>query len=593
MKKIGVFSSHSHVVSFVKTELMIADAIYKKRIRPVIIKPSQCTCKELLFSEKPGGFSKECNVCKSNDYLLKITNPGYLFSSLNIDKEYRIIEYKKEIDELLSKPYEKLLSFKYDNVEIGKIAQHDLILKHKISDISLSDSPSLKNEYLNIIIACFLTTARFKKYLEVNKDIIAIYVYNNHYSLNRCVTTISHRYGLRTYTLHNGPSLAFVEDTLMISGQNNFEHGRRCSEAWENGYSEYVLTSEQINKTSGHVFELLEGKAVHAYSSPAGSSPVTTILNNSGDWKDKKIILVATSSPDELLATESSGVIKYGGKYLFETQIEWINFLIGKAKENPELIIIIRVHPREFPNKREGVKSENAHRLEKIFEHLPSNVVINWPSQNISIYDLIPNVDIVLTFWSTVGLEASIFGCPIIIPENPICAYNAVADKISDSMDGYWEDILDGVTTPWNLNRVIKTFRWMWLNQFGGTVSLVSKRYRKRSFMDNITSLLNSILGKLGKSHIGSIYNTKLAYHGNGQQIQQRPTDFEGEDLIRKFLIEGESLELLFHKNHDSRCEINVKSIDYNQVKDEAESVKNILNSIFKLTGVPKKLVLS
>jgi hypothetical protein len=86
-----------------------------------------------------------------------------------------------------------------------------------------------------------------------------------------------------------------------------------------------------------------------------------------------------------------------------------------------------------------------------------------------------------LPSWSLVSLEASLFGSPMILPNNPISVYRGVADKVCRQVDEYWEAVMDGLDTAWSLERSIKTFRWYWLIQFGGAVDLQGGRPEKKS----------------------------------------------------------------------------------------------------------------
>ena len=88
--------------------------------------------------------------------------------------------------------------------------------------------------------------------------------------------------------------------------------------------------------------------------------------------------------------------------------MDWIKFTVEWVSSRPDLFLIIRVHPREFPNKRESVTSEQAIALSKFFEHLPKNVAINWPSDSISLHDLIRITD--------VGLNATLYN--VVLKQN-------------------------------------------------------------------------------------------------------------------------------------------------------------------------------
>jgi hypothetical protein len=179
------------------------------------------------------------------------------------------------------------------------------------------------------------------------------------------------------------------------------------------------------------------------------------------------------------------------------------------------LALIIRIHPRELPNKRENRTSANAERLRELLVNLPDNVIVNWPEDKLSIYDLLQRVDLVLSAWSTVLLEASLFGCPIILPRNPVSYYEVIADFVSNDGASYWDTILQQVGKPWTLERALKTFRWFWLIQLGSNVSLESNARRRPKFRELFAK----------------------GYKGGLKELRRRRINFRGEQVIVRTLL--------------------------------------------------------
>ncbi|NBV86453.1 MAG: hypothetical protein EBS01_09375 [Verrucomicrobia bacterium] len=259
-----------------------------------------------------------------------------------------------------------------------------------------------------------------------------------------------------------------------------------------------------------HFRELFEGKQAHAYSAPAGSTPCDALLKRIDPDGSRKVLLAATSSTDERYAVEHSGIrpLHPPECYLFPSQLDWIQFLIEMASNSPELALIIRVHPREFPNKRESVLSSNAQRLKTLLINLPRNVIVNWPDDRISLYDLLQRVDLVLSAWSTVLMEASLFGCPIILPRNPVSYYEMMADSVCATTAEYGEAILTAVRNPWTIDRCVMTFRWFWLLQFGSNISLESKEFRR--------GRLKEYFHKGYKGGVKELRNRRIHFDGQG-----------------------------------------------------------------------------
>ncbi|OAI50412.1 hypothetical protein AYO46_10245 [Betaproteobacteria bacterium SCGC AG-212-J23] len=146
---------------------------------------------------------------------------------------------------------------------------------------------------------------------------------------------------------------------------------------------------------------------------------------------------------------------------LFPTQVEWVTDLVAWARARPDVFLIIRVHPREFPNRRDAVHSTHAKRLAAAFENLPDNVRINWPSDNVSLYDIATEVDVGLNGWSSAGKEMSLLGIPVVLFSGDILYYPASLNMLATSKPNYFELIDRALASGWSLERVRATYRWL------------------------------------------------------------------------------------------------------------------------------------
>src|SRR5262249_30054770 len=156
---------------------------------------------------------------------------------------------------------------------------------------------------------------------------------------------------------------------------------------------------------------------------------------------DQKILVAAMGSYDEEFAAETVEAKRPIQNLIFPTQAAWLQALVGFVRQRPDLFLIIRVHPREFPNKREAKKSEHATMLESLFTTLPSNVAINWPVDRISIYDLAEETDVFLNSWSSVGKEMSVLGLPVVIYSADLPLYPAELNYLGTSEEDYFQKI--------------------------------------------------------------------------------------------------------------------------------------------------------
>ncbi len=98
---------------------------------------------------------------------------------------------------------------------------------------------------------------------------------------------------------------------------------------------------------------------------------------------------------------------------LFEDMFDWLEALVGVVISRPETLFVIRAHPDED---RPGKASRES--VADWFRRSPlngrENVVFIEPSEYVSSYELIDRAKAVLVYSSSVGLEASVLGVPVL-----------------------------------------------------------------------------------------------------------------------------------------------------------------------------------
>jgi hypothetical protein len=207
-----------------------------------------------------------------------------------------------------------------------------------------------------------------------------------------------------------------------------------------------------------HFVELLRGRSVFAYS--AGKSESFDLRRRFGIGAGRKVLVATMSSYDEEFAAEAAGARVYAGRQLFVTQADWILRLLALVAERPDLYLIIRVHPREFPNRREAVKSEHATLLEGMLSRLPANAAVNWPADGISLYDLAEEADVFLNSWSSVGKEMCMLGRPVVTYATEVIFYPPDLNYFGASVDEYLRRIDQALADGWSAEHIRMVYRW-------------------------------------------------------------------------------------------------------------------------------------
>jgi hypothetical protein len=96
--------------------------------------------------------------------------------------------------------------------------------------------------------------------------------------------------------------------------------------------------------------------------------------------------------------------------FAYGSMLEWINAVVASAGGRPDLTLIVRVHPAE---QSWGTRQPVWEALRSAA--LPANVRVVGPGDPISSYGLLELSDLVLTYASTIGLEAVVRGLPVVV----------------------------------------------------------------------------------------------------------------------------------------------------------------------------------
>jgi hypothetical protein len=98
---------------------------------------------------------------------------------------------------------------------------------------------------------------------------------------------------------------------------------------------------------------------------------------------------------------------------LFDSMFEWLEHVRGAIARHPQTLFILRAHPDEDRPGKESQQTVSDWFARSGLAAAP-NVVFLGPSEYISSYDLMRRAKLVLVYNSSVGLEASIAGLPVL-----------------------------------------------------------------------------------------------------------------------------------------------------------------------------------
>lgn len=371
------------------------------------------------------------------------------------EDDYRLVNY------ILAKcDNENWIHLNFRGIPVGKIASYEIILEHKLTDLVISTRlwPEFIANLSNVIITAI---AAQRQLLQQKPD--HVLVYNSLYSANNAYVHVAQKLGIPYHTLQGGPHIVRRLTSLTaFNAPREILEVSRSSEIEE--WLKRPLNSSEIEVVSEHLYGLFEGRSAFAYSAATDQDSLRSIPSIINFDPDSKVFLALTSSEDEFFATQIVDGIPDMEKHVavFPTQTEWLEWLVGHFAKKPHLTLIIRVHPRLASNKRESVTAPYYLDLLKKFKDLPPNVKINWPEQNISLYDLIHFVDVGLNKRSSAGVELLAFGIPVIVAgDHGLFSYPVSIGLYANTVLEYETLISVAASDGWSLDNVIKAFRWL------------------------------------------------------------------------------------------------------------------------------------
>jgi len=283
--------------------------------------------------------------------------------------------------------------------------------------------------------------------------------------------------GVRVIFIESGTNLAHRLGTLRVWDWGVHKLVNPALKYWGTS-DQNPVTDLSSRKVDRHFEVLLQGRHFAVFSAPhSGFFDLRQKWNVSAG---KKIILMTLSSYDEAYAAlliEGFPREKVFSD-VFCTQADWIKATLAWVANRPDLFLVIRVHPRDFPNKRENVRSEQSHILFDLLKDVPDNVHVNWPSEGISLYDLLEDTDVLVTGWSVTALEALVVGIPVVTYDKRLPSYPDDIHYSGRSESDYYKNIDRALNEGWRIENVINGFRWYAFN-FDACAVTVSESFGK------------------------------------------------------------------------------------------------------------------
>ena len=363
---------------------------------------------------------------------------------------------------------EKSLETIVDGVPVGRLALYEFTLAHKKMSTQLTQHQW--DEYRIFLENGLVALKSFARYLEEHTPDVVI-SFSPQYSVNNMCMQYAISKGVRVLFIESGTNLGHRLGTMRVWDWEVHGLVNPALAHW-GASKQNQVTSRTVHLVCDHFQQLLKGKSFAVYSSEYTGG--RSLRHQFGVKEDQKVILMTLSSYDEAYAAYLINAFPENKAFsdVFENQAEWVKETVAWASSRPDVFLVIRVHPRDFPNKREAVPSEQSVYLQSVLSDVPGNVKVNWPSENISLYELLEDVDVVATGWSITAMESLVLGIPVVTYDARLPSYPGDIIYTGRSREEYFSNLDAAMRAGWSFANVRNGFRWLAYNFVQSTVTL-------------------------------------------------------------------------------------------------------------------------
>lgn len=369
------------------------------------------------------------------------------------------------------------LDFAFNNVPILRLSRYETILKYKkLTYDILENEDSYFTSTVENSIRALLAMDRF---LQQHQNFDFMVSPNPEYGVNNAVAQRALEFGVPTYASVSSWNLSEIYSGVMMWRWDYLPNTSVALRNWT-GASSVGASLGDLARVKRHKEELLSGQSAFVYSTPFDSRSSSESTRAKLGMNDKKIsILLALSSTDEVLASKLVGIgqsSNYPG-VVFADQFEWVEKTITWAKGRNDVQLVVRLHPRDLPNKRENVQAAQYSKWVEILEGNDDLVIVNYPGQEISFREVCEVVDFVVTGWSSVAVEALLLSKMVITYDSSLPGYPADIHVSGDSAAKYFKNLEDAILGTPKSDLATRAESWLVHKTVRGSILLTGRLF--------------------------------------------------------------------------------------------------------------------
>lgn len=314
----------------------------------------------------------------------------------------------------------QLSTFHFHELPLGELCLPALrwILRiHHLNDDE--NTRYLLREY---ILSAWNVAQKFSAFLDETNP-RAVIVFNGQFFPEATAKYIAQKRGIRVITHEVGlqPATAFFTDGEATAYPINIPN-------------EFELNDEQNKKLDDYLAKRFQGDfsmaGIKFWADMKGLDQA--FLQKASQFK--QIVPIFTNVIFDTSQPHANTV--------FEDMFDWLDLTLEVIKKHPETLFVIRAHPDELRVRKASRETVGGWVESHKVAELP-NVIYIAPNETLSSYELILKSKFVLIYNSTIGMEASIMGMPVLcagkarFTQYPTVFFPQTVDEVKIKMEEF------------------------------------------------------------------------------------------------------------------------------------------------------------
>lgn len=408
----------------------------------------------------PGDDNQACRNCKA---VVDRVGHDYGLADITIESvlgREGLADIGRRIAELGERPWDLV----EDGIEIGRACLGETLRSRRklsIEELSASD-----RGLIGALAYSSLAVYRCVKQLSDRYDIRHI-AYFGDYAFFIAPQILARRKGISVTNISHAYNRDIDRRYLNLRPGHGFSHMMSQIDTWPANSHRAMPANAILSILDGGLYRMRGFGGASTYS-PNWRPDSGDIRAELGLPPGGKLLVAYSNSSDELLCNREIlqvlGIPYAHFRNPFQTQIEWLKSLIAWVEARPDLRLAIRLHPRMAKGHRHTSESSEAEQMRREFSHLPSNVAIVWPESKISSYNIAEQAHLVLTAWSSIGLELARLGAPLISAFQRIGPWpTGNFNLFSETEHGYFALVEQALQRVPTMAGILDAFRWTYV----------------------------------------------------------------------------------------------------------------------------------